>query len=88
MAWSLNYLIYNFYIDSLLLKLRYTVKRFLVNTGSGHNMSPDGTEPQPDPTLTIDLRYPNMILENTWNISDNLMTYPTGESVNEAFFPK
>ena len=44
--------------------------KVLVNTGSDHNMSPDGAEPQPDPTLTIDLRYPNMILENTWNISD------------------
>ena len=44
--------------------------KVLVNTGSGHNISPDGTEPQPDPTLTIDLRCPNMILENTWNISD------------------
>ena len=44
--------------------------KVLVNTGSGHNMSPDGTEPQPDPTLTIYLRCPNMILENTWNITD------------------
>ena len=44
--------------------------KVLVNTGSGHNMSPDGTEPQPDPTLAIDLRYPNMILENTWHIND------------------
>ena len=44
--------------------------KVLVNTGSGYDMSPDGTEPQPDPTLTIDLRYPNMILENTWHISD------------------
>ena len=44
--------------------------KVLVNTGSGHNMSPDGTEPLPDPTLTKDLQCPNMILENTWNISD------------------
>ena len=44
--------------------------KVLVNTGSGHNMSTDGTEPQPDPTLAIDLRYPNMILENTWHIND------------------
>ena len=29
-----------------------------------------------------------MILENTWNISDNIVTYPRGESVNEAFFPE
>ena len=48
------------------------VKKFLVNTGLSHSMSPDGTEPQPDQMLTIDpdqmltidLRYPNIFLEN------------------------
>ena len=31
------------------------VKNILVNIGSSHSMSPDGTEPQPDQMLTSDL---------------------------------
>ena len=50
-------------------------------------MSPNGTEPQPDPTLTIDLRCPNMILENTWNISDKHLFSRTLSHIPEGGVP-
>ena len=51
----------------------HMVNKFLVNTASGHSMSPDGTEPQPDQMLTIDLRYPKLFLENAWNNNDKYL---------------
>ena len=48
----------------------HMVKKILVNTGSSHSMSPDGTEPQPDQMLTSGLWYPNILLENAWNNND------------------
>ena len=46
------------------------VKNILVNIGSSHSMSLDGTEPQPDQMLTSDLRYPDILMENAWNNKD------------------
>ena len=52
------------------------VRKVLVNTGLSHSISPDGTEPQPDQMLTIDLRYPNIFQE-----SGNVATPPLKHSL-------
>ena len=72
----------------------HMVKIFLVNTGSSHSMSPDGTEPQPDQMLTTDLRYPNIFLENAWNNNDKHLFSRTLSHIPEVgllmrhLFPK
>ena len=70
------------------------VKKFLVNTGLSYSMSPDGTEPQPDEMLTIDLWYPNIFLENAWNndvkqlVSITLSHIPEVGLLMRHLFPK
>ena len=89
-TWSLYDLIYYFWIVSL---LPYGEKN-LGNTGSSHSMSPDGTKPQPDQMLTIDLRYPNISLDNAWNNNDKHLFWRTLSHIPEVgllmrhLFPK
>ena len=70
------------------------VKKFLVNIGLSHSMSPDATEPQPDEMLTIDLWYPNIFLENAWNnnvkhlFSRTLSNIPEVGLLMKHLFPK
>ena len=60
------------------------VKNFLGNTGSSHSMSSDGTKPQPDQMLTIDLRYPNIFLDNAWNDNDKYLFLRTLSHIPEV----
>ena len=61
---------------------------------SSHSMSPDGTKPQPDQMLTIDLRYPNISLDNAWNNNDKHLFWRTLSHIPEVgllmrhLFPK